>query len=301
MAWNTRRKEYWMGIPLTGFDEVKAALALYMNGVRGAHDALGEATRGGDGGGMLFAFKTLAENGRGDKFLERLYDALKPAADPKGRGRAVKDYDWDGVGPFTKTAVELQSLDRASDLYMLGLHAAYVGRKGEIGLAEALKRERCLRWAEIDLHLEPIGNQFKIDFDAALEPIRDLLFPATTGEAVAQHFFEADDKSFVLLRRANLNVMMRHQWLSSRLNYDVKARPAPLQWYLDGAVLSGPVEERYKDEETRKPYPPTLEISVVQTGDLPAWKPEEKQDILDLADRIEKAYSGSASKVESTY
>lgn len=301
MKWKTRRREYWMGIPVANFDEVKAALTAYMNGVRGAHGAEQESLSG-EGGGMVLALKTIAQHGTTDRFMSRMFSRLEPAMEPGGRGVAQADYDWDGVGPFTKTTVDLVRL--SENQHMLGLHAAYVGRKGEAGLAAALGRERCLRWAEIGLEIETNGDEFRIDFDEIASRLEKVAPMTMTGAGIADHFMNQDEihsKSCMMLRRANLNVRVGHQWLSSRLNYDAKVRPAPIQWKQKGAVLSGPLETRYKDETTKKPYPPTIEISVVSVGEHPAWKTEDKQDILDLADGIERIFAGKATKVESTY
>lgn len=169
------------GIPLTGWENIRAALDIFASGKprrsRATEDHnLKAFTEMHPLAGMLF----LQANNRepGNSFVDRLLEEAEPAI--KERGRWGRHYDYDGQGSFHKTSVEIKDItpvdaDASDGLYLLGLNAAYVGKGVEDGLAEYLGVEQGLQRKSVHVKLEPDGDQFAIDFDQVAQKLQPLL------------------------------------------------------------------------------------------------------------------------------
>lgn len=169
------------GIPLTGWENIRAALNIFASGKprrsRATEDHNLQAfTQMHPFAGMLFLQANRREPG--NSFVDRLLEEAEPAV--KDRGRWSRSYDYDGQGSFHKTSVEIQDItsvdEEASDgLYLLSLNAAYVGKGVEDDLAEYLGVEQGLQRKSVHVKLEPDGDQFAIDFDQVAQKLQPLL------------------------------------------------------------------------------------------------------------------------------
>src|SRR3989338_1431573 len=149
------------GIPLKGWDSVKAALQAYSEGkARGArattnHQAEAiEQMGGGLAVGLMLYAGALA--GSPDAFVERMLQEAETAI--RRNSRWNRHYDYDGQGNFFKTTVEIELRDKDEDVYVLNVHAAYVGDAPEQGLADFLGVPRTLLSKSVVVTTEPLDD-----------------------------------------------------------------------------------------------------------------------------------------------
>lgn len=154
--------EYLSDIPLEGIEAVRNALRLFASGRTAASNAT-EKQLIRDGGIQIAMLKPLVEEvyGGDDRFLTELFTSID--AGIKAHGYYSYGYDYDGVGRFLKTTVEVRKLD--GDWFILGLSAAYVGDQVEVGLAETLQIERALRHIDVTAQVEPDSELVTFDFE----------------------------------------------------------------------------------------------------------------------------------------
>lgn len=287
---SVKQGKYECGIPLKGLDSVKAALQVFS---RGGSIALSENVSQMEGMAAVLLLTYLS--GGGDEFLERLFPELESIV--RGRGCFSHSYDYDGPGPFHKATVEVFSHGE-DDTFILGLHAAYVGREIEARLAQKLGVERGLQWLCVDVETAPIGNRFQFDFDEVAARLKSLPeFPQDlTGESmvavITSYGNDDSSKRFSLQPEKELVVSVFLDDVTQPFEYGVGEKK--LVWIADGAKLSGPLQKSYTDRG--KFRSPKVAISIFGNrkgkfgATLPIIDPAVKARAQALADRVEAAF-----------
>ncbi len=290
------------GIPLKGWDSVRAALQAYSEGkARGAratsnHQAEAiEQMGGGLAVGLMLYAGALA--GSPDAFVERMLNEAETAI--RRNGRWNRHYDYDSQGNFFKTTVEIELRDKKEDIYVLNVHAAYVGDAPEQGLADFLGVPRTLLSKSVVITTEPLdASRFAFDFSQIYEGIGGLLgLDANVGQQIAEHMMSGDQfdgpKGFVLKEDGDVRVTLSLGRVERRFVHegDRKFRDT---WRRDGSIVIGLLDESYEDRSKKEA--PTFVITVSQKptdenqyGYTPVWDAELRQRITTLADEIGKA------------
>lgn len=319
--------EYRSGIPLKGWENVESALKVFESGAARKSNAVldHEVKAYGDAYGGLGAALFLLGNSQGrGTFVDELLKEARPSV--QNRGQWQRHYDYDGPGRFHKTSVEIKALPNLEDSYLLGLNAAYVGKDVEDGLAETLGVEQGLQWKSVNVELEPVGTNFRVNFDAVadrLKPLYEELDPAPTpelrgfrqrlvevvrgeqptekpeftGEAIVRTLLATDEYTsgsnpFVLGVKDGVEVSLNLGRVGDRFNWRNGNRSEEL-WQVEGAVLSGPLAESYSDKGGLEI--PSLTVSIKPFSEdrydrLPAIDPEMKATMSDLTEKVAAAF-----------
>lgn len=294
-------EKHYRGIPLNGMDELKAALTYFMHG-----GTRGSAATGQELPGLAFVMKTMIEAGNDHPFLTRMFGEMEQAL--KSRGRFDRSYDYDGVGPFFKTTVEVHDLNdkswwpfgrREVGLYLLEMSAAYVGTKVEDGLAEALGVEQGLNFVSVDVPLPAEGESFQIDCDQLLIPVYQMLdninITRLTGEELAQEFMPQGDTSgcgfAVICEREEYKVSLGIPRDSAESPYRTD-----IKYGVEGSTFTGPRTHSYDDETQLNPLVAKLNISSTNLwrgqsyARMPVLDQAIRQEMLEIADRLSTVY-----------
>ena len=314
--------EYQSGIPLKGWESVENALRTFSSGAPRASrsteshqmKAVAESQ-----GAFATGFYTIAAPHLkgGASFVDQMLEEAKRGTESQGRWH--RSYDYDGVGSFFKTTVEVDQV-KGTDGYILKLNAAYVGTEVEEGLAEHLGVERGLSWKNVTVGLEPVGDQFRADFEDVvrrLDGVIDYLnLPAEagkksklpwkkgkeepgriTGKDVVQQFLITDrygdsGDPFILGSKDGIEVTIGMGRVGRRFEWQ-KGEKSEDRWHADGAVLTGPLDTDYRDET--KLVPPSISISIRPESEdrysrMPIVDPEKKELMADLAERVAKSF-----------
>lgn len=331
---NVRISEHRTGIPLKGWDNVHDALRTFQTGkTRSARvtqrNLKDNIARDYSEAGLelIYAASDRMNAGR-DMVDEMLHDA--EVAVKGERGRWSRDFDYDAMGTcFFKSTVDITRVPNEEDVYLLGLNAAYVGREVEDGLAKTLGIEQGLQWKVVVAELEPVGAKFRVNFDEVVDRIKPLyetldpvpapkpryywsiLNKATeaaeqgektnlSGEKIVRTMLATDEYTFganpfVLGLKNGIEISLSLGQVGDRfsLNRNTGKKEQEL-WEVDGAVLTGPLAESYR--EKGKLLPPSLVFSMERyTGEkyvtpVPVIDPEVILMIDNFAERIADAF-----------
>jgi hypothetical protein len=289
----TRRPEGLKGIPLVGIDSVKAALQKFSDGVSGSTATLHQL--GVDGNPLAMMMKmAYMDAGREVPFLKKLFDDIE--ATLKKHNKYSYHYDYDGVGSFFKTTVEVTKLP--DDVFVLGLHAAYVGDAVEASLAEALGVERALCWTAVDVVLPLAGGLFIADMLFIIESLTKVvdLKGLTPARAVSMMRGKVEQDggfhvSIPIFETEKFAVMMVLDDVESPMKY--RNGSGTLVWKFNDNSILGPLHADWNDQT--KFLDPLMKFTVFKkTHDRfnPAFLigAEEKKEIRDLADTIASAF-----------
>lgn len=223
---------------------------------------------------------------------------------------------------FFKSRVEITRLDDLKDGYLLELNAAYVDKEVEGGLAETLGVEQGLQWKSVNVGLEPVETNFRVDFDAVADRLRPLYEeldpaptpqprglrqrlveavrgeqptekPALTGEAIVRTLLVTDEYTsgsnpFVLGLKDGVEVSLNLGRVGDRFNWRNGNRDEEL-WKAEGAILTGPLAESYSED--RHLEQPSITVSIKPYSKdrydrLPAIDPKMKATMNELAEGV---------------
>lgn len=299
--------EYYRYIPMKGLDSVEEALETFAGGMtRGSRDTEKQQIHdiNQSQGGLASAFYLVASRqiaDRTDSFVQQriMTDARKAL---KRHDKWSADFDYDGMGTsFFKTSVDIEVLDRDSDMFALGLNAAYVGDKPEIGLAEFLGIPRALIWASVEIETEPIeGDRFEFDFEPLLRKMdRVIGSNRLLGTHVATAMMTVglfDKPKFMLWGGSHCVATLMPGAVDRRFDHSNRriGTDQPIDtWSAEGSVVRGRLRDSY--EEEGKKAAPTIVIDVrsVHTDSmgsgLPIWDPTEKTKVLEFRDDLAAA------------
>lgn len=304
-----RITEVQRGIPMPNWESVEATLQLYGSGkVEGSKatraynvKAFSEAY-GADAGQAFFA--SIAPSGPTGRFVEYMMAEAKPAVDE--RNRWSRHYDYDGVGVFHKTSVEVSRAPKGEPAeYVLGIHAAYVGDKPEKDLAEALGVERATLSKAVTVEFAPEGDRFRIDMDAVAGRLatvfgnggKDRRGSRISGKAIADHFMSRDqyghpvEEAYTIGEMDGFRVALSFGRVGGHINYDVDRTTE--QWQREGNTLRGGLADDYEDRA--KHVAPSLVLSLVDArkeryDDCPVISPERKATMQAVAQRLADAF-----------
>ncbi|MBI2798319.1 hypothetical protein HYX70_03435 [Candidatus Saccharibacteria bacterium] len=175
--------EYLSGIPLEGIEAVRNALRLFASGQTAGSNAT-EKKLIQDGGVGIALLKPLVEEmyGGDDRFLTDLFTKID--AGIEAVGSYSYHYDYDGVGRFFKTTVEVQKLD--DTWFLLHLSAAYVGDQVEVGLAESLQIDRAVQHIDVTAQVEPDSELVTFDFEVISINLTTIGAECTSEQIVEQ-------------------------------------------------------------------------------------------------------------------
>jgi len=292
-----KREEYGSGIPIKGLNTVKSVLEIFYSGrTKNSGATLGRLTR--DGGGIEAIFMRMMADTRDvkDRFLEAMFSEMESGL--KARGIYSRSYDYDGVGPFFKTTVTVTEIDKKVELYLLQMHAAYVGNEVEKRLAEALNIERGLQWLRVGIEVKPVKGKFEIDFNDVMERVIKINGIARiSGEKAAKTFFVEDHFgnycNLTLMNAGKFIVDLCLEDVAQKVDYS--GRQKKLTWSAKGSVLSGPLREDWNDKN--KILNPVILFSIHSANErLPILKTEIKEEVKVLADTIKAAFGGERDK-----
>jgi len=286
-------------IPLQGWDKVVEALVAYDSGLLSSSnatqnnlkDAIGQSEAGVVGLGLLaMATEKVAS---GNKFVNDLLSQAKKALEKQDRWQ--KHFDYDGMGTsFFKTTVEFEVIDREKQIFALGINAAYVGDKPEEDLAKFLGISRAIRGTAVLAQTEPLaGNRFSFDFEAILRKLDNVLDTTKlTGKQVVEAILKTDRPTFSITDSTGQIVELSPARVRSRFGYVGEKKVD--SWKVDGATISGELDESYEHRGQKEP--PSFRIRIYRrtadgwSNEL-IWKDAEKKAVKDLTDRIVQALS----------
>lgn len=287
------------GIPLVGWENVEKAIRLHDVGVSNAssatHDDLVQ-NMGSAGGLFGLGILLMNEQNQGS-FVDQLLKEAKKAVKKEGNWR--RSYDYDGPGNFHKTQVEIITLDKKQQLYMLMFWAAYVGDAPEKALAEYLGIPRTLRSYSVTVEVAPEDEtHFAFDFEKVLRSLDEALdTKGLKGDLIANYYLLGDaqhnQKKFVLSKGANYLVTIAPGLVEHRFIYPDR-KPIDT-WSRDGSILRGLLRDSWKTGEEGKKMPPTFEFVLTNSkrdsyGDgLPIWDAEVKDELDNKAHEIKAA------------
>lgn len=295
------------GIQLPDLASVKHALQTYMSGqVPGSH----ETTRQGFGddfsGAVGMLFKGSIERGGQSGFVDRLFSEIESGLGQRDVVR--RSYDYDGVGPFMKTSVEVQRIEVGDPhpvrvwlrqyVYLLHLNAAYVGDQPCGELAKLLGADRALHGDSVRVALDAPNNRFEIDFaDIAnrLEKVPGLT--RWTSEELVNHVMTEAAKGY----DGNLSVTLRDDELKVAFRPAAYTFPGPfdrenseLIWNQTDTIISGPMElhgDKYSTPELSVTVTLPTPEGVSSYDRPPILDPTTKQAVHDQAAAIANAFS----------
>lgn len=287
-----RRSEWLRGIPLVGLNSVKAALRKFSDGVRGSNATTQQLATDGNPFAMMMKMAYI-DAGREGSFLKELFADIE--ASLKKRDKYSRHYDYDGVGSFFKTTVEVTKLP--NDIFVLGLNAAYVGDKVEVSLAEALGVERALCWTATNLVLPSVSGLFIADMLFIIESLAKVvdLKGLTPERAVSRMKDKIVEDGFrvsiPIFETEKFAVTMGLDDVESPMKY--QNGNGTLVWKINDNSVLGPLHTDWQDEtkfldplmkftvfkKTKERFEPTFLISA-----------EDKKAMRDLADTIVSAF-----------
>jgi hypothetical protein len=299
---NVSVEHYDRGIPLKGWDSIKSALYMYASGRTSGSRATEEnqmqainQTSGTLGLG-LYLFTAPHMQGAGNEFVDRMLEEAKSAL--KSRDGWSRHYNYDGMGVFFKTSVEISILDRKEELYMLEISAAYVGTEPEAGLARELGIPQALRRYSVIVQVQPEdATHFAFDFGEVLQALKGVLkINSNLGKEIAKHFVTGDRyhdaKPWPVFLDKNISVTLGTGRVESRFVNDEpgKARDT---WTVDGSVLHGLLDTSYEDKSKKDPPTFILTIGSAKQDRLgysqPVWDMDLKDQIDTLSNQIAEA------------
>lgn len=297
------REESLRGIPFHGVGSVRNALQLFMSGSTKGSQATGNRLMadGGLGGVVALMNKEELEAPHKDSFLGRMFDQID-AALAAGR-RFNYHYDYDGVGPFFKTTVEVEALRGFEELYLLHLSAAYVGDAVEVGLAEAIGAERGLMGVSVRIELAPEGDHFEIDFDDILGHLASAGLNTLSAEQVIVALMEdaavrpLKSRPAPRLRDDEYRVSLYPALYTVGSAYGPAAVERP--WSSQGGTLFGPLwdDNMHSPESAPEWRNPVVVLHVSEPYDednhwdrQPVIDPTRRQTIRDIASQIEACF-----------
>jgi len=212
--------EHRSGIHFAHLEHLEHALIMYGTGnISGEtaqrYNEKAYTEMGGPMGGALFAFA-----GRGDmpkfvqeQIMERVsqaYEAVQNSRNPNASEKVYKSFDYDGVGQFHKTSVDVEVTKGGVELH---LSAAYVGDQVEESLAKAMGQERGFRSATIEVPVNQTGRDGYFLVDVA-EACKKMGLPVTDEQAgkYITEWFEA------------------YQGQAGKSSYEAKYGERPVLW-----------------------------------------------------------------------
>jgi len=299
---NVTVEHYNRGIPLKGLDSLKVALSLYASGRTSDSRATEEnqlnaiAESSGALGLGLYLVGAQHMQGTDDLFVKNILEEAE--ATLKDRDNWKRHYDYDGMGVFFKTSVEITVLDRKEDLYMLEICAAYVGNKPEAGLAEELGIPRALRRYSVIVEVKPEDEtHFAFDFEEVLRALDGVLKTnSLKGKRIVKHFISgdrySDSKPRQIFSNKNISVTVGPGCVEHRFVYD-KPGEARDTWTVEGSVLHGLLDSSYEDESKKEP--PTIVLTITNAKQdrfgygQPIWDADLKHKIDILSNQIAEA------------
>ncbi len=288
------------GIEFADLDSVKNALRIFADGVTpGSRETSHRGFDSSPTGGIGLMMKMILDDRRESGFMQELLTSVDRVTEERGMHRS---YDYDGMGPFFKTTVEVKKIKvgRRQFVYLLHLNAAYVGDQPCAGLATTLGANRALWRDEVIIELAPTGDRFEIDFNLAAERLASIGLSKVSGRQLADHSMELaatstldDDRPELPLRNDELVVTFGIVSYSVERPIDYQTRK--MVWSQSGSVISGPLAQGYEGEKYSKPrlY---ASISVPATENECSWdrkpilNPTLKQTIHDQAAAIVGAF-----------
>jgi hypothetical protein len=213
-------REYRSGIQFAHPEHLEHALVMYGTGnlsgeTAQRYDEKVYTKEGGPIGGALFAFA-----GRGDipefvrtnimEGVSTAWETVQNSKNPNASERFYRSFDYDGVGQFHKSSVEVTVTKSGVELH---LSAAYVGDKVEESLAKALGKDRGLRSTTIEVPVNQTDRDgyFLVD---VTEACKKMGLPVSEDEAgkYLTEWFEA------------------YQRQSEKGSYDAKYGERPILW-----------------------------------------------------------------------
>ena len=283
--------EYSRGIPFASVDAVKAAITQYSEGrLSSSHATTRQLVS--DGGGMIAMLLPLVHPSE-SSFLGRMFKEMDEALANKNNPRYHKSYDYDGVGVFHKTTVEVQQLKGGT--YMLHLNAAYVGDKPEVDLAEALEINRGLIRTGISAPFEFTGDHFTLDCADLARRLGASLEIEIDGEQLAA-IIAAGRSDY---EGGRLSYSGQQSYLCGSLKVTVSlsaGRYSEEPYQSSGSTLTGPLHADWDDKS--KFEAPVVSITI----ELPAQKGESRYDREAVIDEGLKAQMRHlASKIQASF
>lgn len=302
-------------VPVRGWEGVTKVLTAFSSGLpRGTCDTtqetlkdIGEShgARGGDAQAM-FMMGALSV-GKPDGLVTRLLQEAKETLQKRNQHHA--DYDYDGMGtPFFKTNVTIGKLSGAKDMFAIGLWAAYVGDKPEIGLAEYLKVPRALYSSSVEVETNRApNNRFVFDFNQVVGKLDSVLSfmksetlgKVPTGADIARAMLKEEDGEsraiFLLQDKDGLQVRIFPNRVERRRSFDRKSVKMVDSWSVEGSKLSGNLRRDYTTDDESVKATPTFTISVSEPalddrgGNRAVWEPERQREMIALSKKIAEA------------
>lgn len=299
---NVTVDHYSRGIPLKGWKSVRIALLTYSKGQTASSRATQDnqvAAMTQVGGAMGLGIYALFEQARGPE-SSFVMEMLKEAESAlKNRDSWARHYDYDGVGIFHKTSVDISILDRKEDLYMLEISAAYVGTQPEIDLAEQLGIPLALQRYSVIVQVESEDEtHFAIDFGQIMPAISKLYAnnKRDSGQEIASHFMSGDKyhdpKPWPLYIDEKTSFTLAPGRVEQRFVYEKPGEPIDT-WENEGSILRGLLDTSYEDRSKKVPPSFVLTLTNKQTDYLghskPIWDEKFKRNIEILSGQIADA------------
>jgi len=257
------------GIPLK-WEDVKKALYLYANGATAGSGATRndlEKNVSSAGGvlGIGLLLMSEANNISPNSFVDNLL--AEASFHLKNSDAWSVRYDYDGIGYFHKTSVDIEVLDRVEGLYKMNIYAAYVGDEPEKHLAESLGVPRLLIRYTITAQVVPHDEKyFVFDFEKILRALDDTLkTQGLSGVKVANHFMSGDKynnpKALQIYSDKDLSVFLGLGRVERQFVYNHEHSVHINTWIVKGSTLTGLLDNSF--EQIGEKEIPTFQLTVV--------------------------------------
>ena len=283
--------EYSRGIPFASVDAVKAAITQYSEGrLSSSHATTRQLVS--DGGDMIAMMLTLVHPSE-SSFLGKMFKEMDEALANKNNPRYHKSYDYDGVGVFHKTTVEVEQLKGGT--CMLHLNAAYVGDKPEVDLAKALEINRGLIRTGISAPFKFAGDHFTLNCADLARRLGTTLEFKIDGEQLAA-IIATGRSDYEGGRVSNAG---QQTYLCGSLEVSVSLSAGSYYeepYQSSGSTLTGPLQADWEDESKFKA--PVISITI----EIPLEKGASRYDREAVIDEGVKAQMRQlASKFQASF
>jgi len=254
-------KQSYSGILVPDLDTVKKALYAYSDGVSSASNA----TRAHQPGITVLGLDMIQPHG--NTFVDTLFASIERSLSSERPGFYQK-YDYDGVGRFLKTSVNVSKI---SEGYIVSFNAAYVGNEAEAGIAEHLGAIRALYWSKVSVTLDAAkGEQFVIDLQPIMDALEGSDFAGTTASEVAGLIaagYKEDWSS--LVQRGGIAPLFENDMFEGSIQLeDITVGSYYEQPYVaDDSVITGPLHKSWDGEPGFEQPELTIYVAYKQRGD----------------------------------
>lgn len=216
-------------------------------------------------------------------FLAKVLLDIKATLDDGREYKTGFDY---APGHFFKTTVSVFAL--GDGYYGVGFYG--YSEEPERTLIQKYGLYPALIWGQVSLSVDPVGDTFTFDFDEMAQKLSREFSGSFGGEAIAHAFIENnrhESKDVSLFCEGPFAFTLFLNSLGISPQYEDP-------WTMKRGTVTGKVSKRHGSQ-----YKPTVILHISKkvekeerwkNAPITVWKPEEKELLVNLTDRLERAF-----------